>query len=197
MLEVDQPEPIASLAPSTNPPNPLPSGIQWSDTQKAHIHIRSGRPVDYSRGHTWNYSDTTGGSVVLPPTPTSPLASTLRQSILSQPTLTPIQEELHSELPSLPQYSLPPPPPPAPTPMSSQTMTLTDDKGLGVQTPTPFNGCREHLNNFVRECTFYLWRNKKKFTTERMKVIFALSYMKDGTAEHWRNMCIQDMIDNK
>ena len=42
-----------------------------------------------------------------------------------------------------------------------------------------------------------MWGNEKRFATERMKVIFALSYMKDGTAEHWRNMRIQEMMDNK
>ena len=36
-----------------------------------------------------------------------------------------------------------------------------------------------------------------KFKTEKMKVIFALSYMKEGTAEHWRNVHIQNMMDNK
>jgi len=42
-----------------------------------------------------------------------------------------------------------------------------------------------------------MWGNKKRFTMEQMKVIFALSYMKDGTTEHWRNMRIQEMMDNK
>src|SRR5882762_10057074 len=133
MLEVDQPEPVASLAPQpTKLPNPLPSGIWWSGTWKTHIHIRSGRPVYYSGGHIWKYNDKTEGSVILPPTPASPLASASRQSILSQPTPTPNQEELRSELPSLPQYQLPPPPPPVSTPMSSQTTILNDDKGLNV-----------------------------------------------------------------
>jgi len=79
--------------------------------------------------------------------------------------------------------------------MSSQT--LTDDKGLGVRTPTPFTGKRERLNNFIQECNLYMWGNPKKFTEERMKVVFALSYMKDRTAEHWRNVRIQEMMDNK
>jgi len=30
-----------------------------------------------------------------------------------------------------------------------------------------------------------------------MKIVFVLSYMKDGTAEHWRNLRIQEMMDNK
>ena len=30
-----------------------------------------------------------------------------------------------------------------------------------------------------------------------MKIVFVLSYMKDGTAEHWRNLCVQEMMDNK
>src|SRR5882762_9787334 len=133
MLEVDQPEPVASLAPQlTKLPNPLPSGIRWSDTRKTHIHIRSRRPVYYSGGHIWNYNDEIEGSVVLPLTPASPLASASRQSIPSQPTPTPVQEELHSELPSLPQYRIPPPPPPISTPMSSQTAISNDDKGLNV-----------------------------------------------------------------
>src|SRR5882762_2403053 len=167
MPEVDLPEPVASLAPQlTKPLNPLPSGIRWSDTQKTHIHIRSGRPNYYNGGHIWKCDDKIEGSVVLPPTPASPLASASRQSILSQPTLTPIQEELHSELPSLPQYQIPPPPPPISTLMSSQTTISNDDKGLNVRTPTPFMGKREHLNNFIRECNLCMWGNKKRFTTE-------------------------------
>src|SRR5882762_5200501 len=163
MLEVDPPEPVASLAPQpTKLPNPLPSGIRWSDTQKTHIHIRSGRPIYYSRGHVWKYNNETEGSVILPPTPASPLASASRQSIPSQPTPTPTQEQLCSELPSLPQYQLPPPPQPVSTPMSSQTMILNDDKGLNVRTPTLFTGKRERLNNFIRECNLCMWGNKKR-----------------------------------
>ena len=167
MLEVDQPEPVASSAPQpVKPPNPLPSDIRWSNTRKTHIHIRSRRPVYYSGGHIWKYDDENEGSVVLPLTPASPLASASRQSIPSQPTPTPVQEELHSELPSLPQYQIPPPPPPIPTPMSSQAMSLNNDKGLNVQTPTPFTGKRERLNNFIRECNLCMWGNEKRFTTE-------------------------------
>jgi len=42
-----------------------------------------------------------------------------------------------------------------------------------------------------------MWGNERKFTTEWIKIVFVLSYMKDRTAEHWRNMCIQEMMDNK
>src|SRR5882762_8358874 len=130
MLEVDPPEPVASLAPQlTNLPNPLPSGIRWSDTWKTHIHIRSRRPIYYSRGHIWKYNDETEGSVILPPTPASPLTSTSRQQSLSQPTPIIIDKEIPSDLPPIPHYLTPSPPPqPTPIPMSS-TMTSTDDRG--------------------------------------------------------------------
>jgi len=42
-----------------------------------------------------------------------------------------------------------------------------------------------------------MWGNLKKFTEERMKVVFALLYMKDRMAEHWRNAHIQEMMNNK
>src|SRR5882762_4563947 len=42
-----------------------------------------------------------------------------------------------------------------------------------------------------------MWGNERKFTTERVKIVFALSYMKDRTAEHWRNMRVQEMMDGK
>src|SRR5882762_7610709 len=198
MLEVDQPEPAASLAPQpAKPPNPLPSDIRWSNTRKTHIHIRSGRPIYYSGGHIWKYNDKTEGSVILPPTPASPLTSTSGQQNLSQLTLILIDEEIPSNLPPAPQYSTPPPPLPIPILMSSQTTILSEDKALNVRTLTPFTGKRERLANFIRECNLCMWGNEKRFATEQIKVVFVLSYMKDGTTEHWRNMHVQEMMENK
>jgi len=42
-----------------------------------------------------------------------------------------------------------------------------------------------------------MWGNEKRFATEWIKVVFVLSYMKDRTAEHWRNMRVQEMMENK
>jgi len=42
-----------------------------------------------------------------------------------------------------------------------------------------------------------MWGNEKRFATERMKVVFVLSYMKDGTARTLEEYASPEMMENK
>jgi hypothetical protein len=65
-------------------------------------------------------------------------------------------------------------------------------KGPQIATPTPFNGDRQKTTQFIHECNLYINGKPKEFLKEDgkteddiMKIMFVLSYMKEGTAAHW------------
>jgi len=77
----------------------------------------------------------------------------------------------------------------------SQTTILSEDKGLNVRIQ-PIYWERERLANFIWECNLCMWGNKKRFTTERIKVVFVLLIwrMEPRTLEDMR---VQEMMENK
>ena len=52
--------------------------------------------------------------------------------------------------------------------------------------PTPFTGDRTKLDDFLMEVKMYLKINKEIYNTNTKKIIFTLSYMKEGTAGPWK-----------
>ena len=83
--------------------------------------------------------------------------------------------------PAPPPSSLPtPPPPPAPVPMPSF-------KEIKMNAPTPFTGDRMKLNDFLMEVEMYMKINEEIYNTDMKKIIFTLSYMKEGMAGPWKH----------
>ena len=52
--------------------------------------------------------------------------------------------------------------------------------------PTPFTGDRKKLEEFLIETDMYLTMNEDTYNNESWQIIFALSFMKDGTAGSWK-----------
>jgi hypothetical protein len=68
---------------------------------------------------------------------------------------------------------------------------MTTPKGPSISTPTAFTGDRSKTNRFIHELTIYIKGKPHEFqdasgnVKEDTKIMFALSYMKGGTAGSW------------
>ena len=59
-------------------------------------------------------------------------------------------------------------------------------KEIKMNTPTPFTGDKAKLNNFLMEVKMYMWMNSSVYDMHEKKILFMLSFMKDGTAGPWK-----------
>jgi hypothetical protein len=66
------------------------------------------------------------------------------------------------------------------------TANITSPKEIKMNTPTPFSGERKKLDTFLMEVEMYLAMNNDIYDTDKKKIIFTLSFMKDGTAGAWK-----------
>jgi len=60
------------------------------------------------------------------------------------------------------------------------------NKEIKMNTPTPFTGKREKLEEFLIELEMYLAMNADIYNTDQQRIIFALLFMKEGTAGSWK-----------
>ena len=60
------------------------------------------------------------------------------------------------------------------------------NKEIKMNTLTPFTGKREKLEEFLIELKMYLAMNAELYNTDQWKIIFALSFMKEGMAGSWK-----------
>jgi len=60
------------------------------------------------------------------------------------------------------------------------------NKEIKMNTLTPFTGKREKLEEFLIELEMNLVMNADIYNTNQRKIIFALSFMKEGTAGSWK-----------
>ena len=65
------------------------------------------------------------------------------------------------------------------------TTSLKNPKEIKMNTLTFFSGEQKKLDNFLLEVEMYQMMNKI-YDTDWKKIIFALSFMKDGVAEMWK-----------
>jgi len=73
--------------------------------------------------------------------------------------------------------------------MAQQTGTTAAavlNKEIKMNTPTPFTGKREKLEEFLIELEMYLAMNADIYNTDQRKIIFTLSFMKEETAGSWK-----------
>ena len=52
--------------------------------------------------------------------------------------------------------------------------------------PTPFSGERKKLEDFLLEVDIYLKMNRVTYNTDDKKIMFTLSFMKEGVAGLWK-----------
>jgi len=68
------------------------------------------------------------------------------------------------------------------------TTPTENPKEIKMNTLTSFSGEQKKLNNFLLEVEMYQMMNDKVYNTDRKKIIFTLSFMKDGVAEMWKQL---------
>jgi hypothetical protein len=75
---------------------------------------------------------------------------------------------------------------------------MTDGtKELQINAPTNFTGNRDDLDNFIQDCSLYMTLNGTIYNTDKKKIIFMLSFMTEGTAGAWKEVFVQDVINNQ
>jgi Zinc knuckle/Domain of unknown function (DUF4939) len=74
-----------------------------------------------------------------------------------------------------------PPPPPTPRPPK-------------VAAPSPFNGDREKLEDFLAQCRLYLSLRHTEYPDDQQQILFVLSHMKEGTAASWASQKINTYL---
>ena len=90
--------------------------------------------------------------------------------------------------PAEPTFTLPPPSfPPTPPPQQAPPVPMPSFKEIKMNTLTPFAGDRMKLDNFLMEVEMYMKINNEIYNTNTKKIIFTLSYMKEGTAGPWKH----------
>lgn len=85
-----------------------------------------------------------------------------------------------SQIPAPAPAPAPPVNPPAPAPAP---ITI---KEICLNTPTPFEGDRKKLNDFIMENEMFFLMNYRIYTTDDRKIIFAMSYMTGENALLWK-----------
>jgi hypothetical protein len=66
---------------------------------------------------------------------------------------------------------------------------------LHIASPMPFTGKKESYHGFWWELGLYLMANWKDFPNDESMVIFALSYMKEGSAARWADAYVDKALD--
>ena len=61
----------------------------------------------------------------------------------------------------------------------------SQSKGIKVALPDSFDGTQSKIDSFLSQLGLYFSGKKKEFQDDQDKIIFALSYMKGGTAGPW------------
>jgi len=87
-----------------------------------------------------------------------------------------------------------PPTPPA-NPIQPITVDATQ-KEVKMNMPTPFMEDRKKLEEFLIKTDMYLTMNEDTYNNDSRQIIFALSFMKDGTAESWKQLFWKQAREN-
>ena len=94
--------------------------------------------------------------------------------------------------PSGPAQPAPPAPAAQQNPAPVPPPTL---KEIKMNTPTPFEGDRRKLDDFLMEVEMYLRMNYRLYNTAEKQIIFALSYMSGGSAILWKQSFWRNCIN--
>ena len=102
-----------------------------------------------------------------------------------------IDHKLHflEQLLTTPQPSLPLSDTPTPSLPSPTTLPL-------AAVPSAFNGDRSKGLGFLAQCQLYLWVYGSLFTSDRVRILWALSYMKEGRAALFMRRTLRALSTN-
>jgi hypothetical protein len=76
-------------------------------------------------------------------------------------------------------------------------VTIGNGKRNRTSEPDAFDGEPENYKRFRRQLCLYLTAEEENLAKDQAKVLFALSYMKTGSAELWAENYVQKAIENK
>ena len=77
----------------------------------------------------------------------------------------------------------------------TQTTTTDDKRKCHLAKPAEFSG--KDFKSWWRSVQLYVLANKRDFTDDESKILFALSYMKGGNAERWAANFEDTVLDEK
>ena len=91
----------------------------------------------------------------------------------------PIDFEIHEETFETPRPETPPN-------MASNDTSGNQPRGVKINPPRVFSGKWNDLEEFIFDCHMYLVMNKDIYKEDNQKILFILSYMKEGSAADWK-----------
>ena len=94
-----------------------------------------------------------------------------------------------------PPPSNPPPPGPPEDPSEPSDEEDTEDSGdmsngngFEIRKPDPFDGDKSKSSQFLMQVQMYILGNEEKFSNDKKKIIFMISYMAIGDAKYWAEL---------
>jgi len=75
-------------------------------------------------------------------------------------------------------------------------MASNGKKELSLNKPTPFDGSRSKIRDFIQECQLYLTVNSDIYNDDPKKIGFILSYMSEKEATLWKRQYLQSITTN-
>ena len=78
-----------------------------------------------------------------------------------------------------------------PTPQNS-----AHAKEYSLNKPTPFSGNQMKVKAFLQECLVYIDMNEEIYMTDKLKIVFVLSYMNKREAKDWRELYLESIEDS-
>jgi len=80
--------------------------------------------------------------------------------------------------------------------LQPHTQPQPSSKGIKVAPPDVFDGTQSQTDNFLSQLTLYFTGKRGDFQEDHDKIIFALSYMKGGTAGPWAAEIVRQCQDS-
>lgn len=109
------------------------------------------------------------------------LTATQEQNALLQQHLAHLEQMIHN-MPAPVINVIPTPTPPAPPAPAAATHGSRSVRGAD---PTTFNGDRSTTEEFIRALKLHIAVSPDSFADDKTKILYALSWMRGGTAEAW------------
>ena len=86
----------------------------------------------------------------------------------------------------------------APTTPVIRTQALpVDTKEIRINPPKPFDGNHNNLASFIQDIYVYLTLNRHIYDSQEKKIIFALSYLTEGTAKAWKEAFLGEILSQR
>lgn len=89
----------------------------------------------------------------------------------------------------------PPTPPPAPPPAEPVAPPAAPLSNIKVAKPDDYNGNPDNVNKFIHQCNLYLATQPP--LSQKQQILFALSYMRSGSAYHWAYQQVEQLIQTQ